>query len=304
MTIVATTGNEVPVFIPSGEDELFGILTSPVVEANGITVVLLTGGGRMSSTHRNRMFVHAARRASSLGYHVLRFDYRGVGESSGDVPLAELDRPAIVDLMSALEWLKTQGLERVVVVGTCYGGRMALHAAPSIPNLEGLVLSSTPVEDYIGASSSLLWHARKGMSKGGLLLRSRWPKYARIALKRLRRILLRPIRRVATPDDDGMTSPLFMKPLRDAISRDIPVLLLHGDTDIQYAAFERALTGRLGRVIADSRGLVTVAIMPGELHGSITLGSQEFLLQHIEAFLRDLRHGSPQRPGGVDDNGL
>ena len=73
-----TSRTELPVRFPVADERAFGILTEPLGTARGIGVVLLN-----ATSDRNRLQTRLARRLAAIGFHVLRFDYRGFGESSG-----------------------------------------------------------------------------------------------------------------------------------------------------------------------------------------------------------------------------
>jgi pimeloyl-ACP methyl ester carboxylesterase len=145
VTEPATTANETPVFFPAGDQTLFGVLTRPTSEPNGRVVVFLAGGGH-TFLHR-RVAVRLSRRVAEMGFHGFRFDYHGVGDSSGEVTGYRLDRPFVDDLMGAVRWLRAQGFNDFIVVGSCFGARTALAAAPQIEGLERLVLLNLHVRN-------------------------------------------------------------------------------------------------------------------------------------------------------------
>jgi pimeloyl-ACP methyl ester carboxylesterase len=144
---VALARDEVPLYFPAGEDQLFGVLTNPVADDSGIGVLLLSGGVYVLSTNRNRLFVRFARRLSADGHRSLRMDYRGVGESTGVIGRYALDDPSVVDVQAGLDQLTDAGARRIVVIGSCYGARAGMHAAVSHPALAAMVLLAPPVGD-------------------------------------------------------------------------------------------------------------------------------------------------------------
>lgn len=120
---LATSVDEVPVFFEAGREVLFGIATQPTVTSKRIDVVLAPVGFGVPGEHRNQMFMQLARRLAASGYTTIRIDYRGVGESSGNVVIWELENSFEPDLIGAADWLRGQGMEEIVLVGTCFGGR-------------------------------------------------------------------------------------------------------------------------------------------------------------------------------------
>lgn len=134
-------------FFPAAGEMLFGALTRPYQPHAHMVVTMLTGGGYVTSTHRNRLNVRLARHLAAAGYHAFRFDYHGTGESGGTAESFYLDTPFVDDLRGAIGWLESQGLSRHVLVGTAFGARTALVAAPSMSGLEGVVLITPALTD-------------------------------------------------------------------------------------------------------------------------------------------------------------
>lgn len=79
----------------------------------------------------HRIGVNFARRAAREGFDVLRFDYGGDGESSGDFVDASVE-DRVEDVLSAALWLqRTVGGTTVRLVGLRFGAGLALLAAES-----------------------------------------------------------------------------------------------------------------------------------------------------------------------------
>ncbi|MEB4209153.1 alpha/beta hydrolase family protein [Mycobacterium sp. 94-17] len=122
-------------------------MTEPVGEPGGLGVLLLAGGMYTPSTNRNRMFVDLARDLAGYGHTVLRFDYRGVGESTGVIGSYALSDPNPADVAGAIEFLAAAGKTRLSAVGCCYGARAAMHALADHPLMRSMVLMAPPLGD-------------------------------------------------------------------------------------------------------------------------------------------------------------
>ncbi|WP_244816168.1 alpha/beta hydrolase [Caballeronia sp. Lep1P3] len=84
-----------------------------------------------------RLFAEAL---AAQGLSVLRFDYRGTGDSDGDDAAPDLFESSIEDIGAAVELLKEQtGIEHVTLCGFRVGAALALHAALRRP-VDDLVL--------------------------------------------------------------------------------------------------------------------------------------------------------------------
>lgn len=119
--------------------QLTGIATLPErARSTGVVVIV---GGPQYRVGSHRQFVLLARRLAAEGYPVLRFDYRGMGDSPG--PLGHFegvqqDVAAAIDALNAV----APGVERVVLWGLCDGASAALLYAHECQDtrVQGLVL--------------------------------------------------------------------------------------------------------------------------------------------------------------------
>ncbi|MDP1854227.1 MAG: alpha/beta fold hydrolase [Candidatus Omnitrophota bacterium] len=102
---------------------LAGILNSPV-ESSNAGIILLHGFA--GNKEENGLFPYAANILSANGYHTLRFDFAGVGESQGDYSKSTLNSQK-EDFISSLDFfVKKCHLSRVGVVGFSLGATIAL----------------------------------------------------------------------------------------------------------------------------------------------------------------------------------
>ena len=118
-----------PVTFRNHGQQLIGILHVPDgLESRGKTpgIVMFHGfTGNKSEAHR--LFVHVARALCDSGFTVLRFDFRGSGDSDGEFD--DITVPGEVsDAEKALTFLANQesvDKERIGVIGLSMGGRVA-----------------------------------------------------------------------------------------------------------------------------------------------------------------------------------
>ena len=286
---------EVPVFFPSGEDTLFGVITDP--RTPGDLAVIELGGGYTPSTSigRNGIFVTLARRAASLGFTVLRFDYHGIGESTGRSTI-RLDRPFVVDLLSAAEVIRGRGSKEMVLVGSCFGARTAMAGGGKVDGIAGAVLLAPPLRDYAlserrteGWSArqylDALIHPRSLVGKGDALTIRRYLRFlrsgARVVFRRLGRAI-RPRR-----DVPRWMSDAFIRGMEDLVATGIPILLVYGTNDDSLPDFEEARRGKLGTVIDRGGSSVTVQILPGAVHGFNDAAAQSRVIDTVDSWLQD-----------------
>lgn len=124
---------------PCAGEQLLGIVASPEQAAR--TGVLIVVGGPQYRAGSHRQFLLLSRALAAAGYPAMRFDYRGMGDSTGELrnfEHASEDIAAAVDAFMAA----VPGLERVVIWGLCDAASAALlhWDATRDPRIGGLVL--------------------------------------------------------------------------------------------------------------------------------------------------------------------
>lgn len=130
------------VFGCSGE-QLVGVLAQPVRAAEDASDVgvLIVVGGPQYRVGCHRQFLLLSRRVAAAGFPVFRFDYRGMGDSSGairDFEAASEDVGAAIDaFLSACPTVK-----RIVLWGLCDGASASLIYADESKDsrVTGLIL--------------------------------------------------------------------------------------------------------------------------------------------------------------------
>lgn len=104
-------------------DTLVGVLSLPEVPPSLGVIVIVGGPQYRAGSHRQ--FVLLARRVAAEGYAVLRFDCRGMGDSTGEQRNFEDISPDIGAAMQAL-LQAAPGVRQVVLWGLCDGASAAL----------------------------------------------------------------------------------------------------------------------------------------------------------------------------------
>lgn len=191
------------------DDLLVGILTAPAqgqpVHKVGLVVVV---GGPQYRAGSHRQFVQLARHLASHGVVVLRFDYRGMGDSEGverDFLSIDADVAAAVDAM-----LGTQSdLTHVALWGLCDGASASLLYCDGMPDprIAGLCL----LNPWVRSDSSQAKAQIKHYYKDRLMQREFWikllsGKVASAALTGVLRNMRLALGRQAAPADEATRS--------------------------------------------------------------------------------------------------
>lgn len=278
-----TALREAPVFIPAGDEMIFGVLTSPAGGDDDIAVVVLGGGFTPStSTGRNRVFVSMCRELADGGFPAFRFDYHGLGESTGPIEDFRLDKPHVEDLRAVISWMRELDLQRFILVGSCFGARTALCLAPEIEELAGVVLLGTPVRDYgISERKTAGWGVREylvSLFRPQMVLGGSDRLSARRYLRFLQagvRVMIRRVReRLGVAERFSWVSPQLIEPLASLGEKGVPVTFVYGTEDDAFKDFQEASAGRLGELLKRFSTSARVVTLPGRVHGFTEIEAQ------------------------------
>lgn len=146
---------------------LFGIVHSPEQTSFGggkIGINLLNPGIKYRVAP-HRLNVKLARELCRKGYHVLRFDPEGIGDSEGELPdgmqiadvWGEIQTGLFVrDTISANDFfIKNYALDKLILIGNCGGAITALISGGIDERVKGLCLIDVPV---------YLWNAKRNIA--------------------------------------------------------------------------------------------------------------------------------------------
>jgi len=165
------SATEKAILFACGPDTLVGILGLPPQPAQ--TGVVIAVGGPQYRAGSHRQFVLLARKLAAAGYAVLRFDYRGMGDSTG--PSADFMR-ASPDIAAAIDALQTHAphIRNVILWGLCDAASAALMYVESSqdPRVSGLCL----LNPWVRSNASLARTQVKHYYLQRLLQRAFWVK--------------------------------------------------------------------------------------------------------------------------------
>jgi exosortase A-associated hydrolase 1 len=231
-----------------GGEALVGVLARP--DAPAARGVLIVVGGPQYRAGSHRQFTHLARELARNGIASLRFDYRGMGDSSGAARSFETvdeDIGCAVDRLLSV----VPELREVVIWGLCDAASAALFYAPRDARVSGVALLNPWVRTEQGIAQAHLRHYYGQR----LLDRDFWRKVfaggldVRAAFASLRKFVMD----AATPRGDAGTLPERMEDgLRRFRGR---VLLILSGKDLTADEFRGMVSRsqRWTRLLADAR---------------------------------------------------
>jgi exosortase A-associated hydrolase 1 len=144
-----------PVAFACGQDWLLGVLTRP--EKPRRRGVLIVVGGPQYRAGSHRQFVLLAEHLAAQGYASMRFDYRGMGDSTGAPRsfenIGEDLRAAIDHFMG-----RAPELSEVALWGLCDAASATLFYAPQDARVTGIALLNPWVRTAQGEARTYLKH--------------------------------------------------------------------------------------------------------------------------------------------------
>lgn len=186
---------------------LFGVLTRPDDEGQDKPVFVFLNAGLLHRAGPHRLHVRMARRLAAHGFHSLRVDLGGLGDSLAP-PGVIYPESVRVDFADILELIQTEtGLSRIVLTGLCAGADNAIRLTADNPAVSGLVLMDPVCE------KDAAFESRKGhFASLALKTKATTPSRYVPAIKRRLDALTKP---AAGDNGDGEKSASDSLDLRD-----------------------------------------------------------------------------------------
>ncbi len=157
--------------------KIYGMLHLPDGEKKHPAVIMYHGfTGQRVEPHR--LFVKTARRLMAEGMAVLRFDFRGSGESEGDFRDMTISGE-IDDALTAIDFMRQQpevDANRLGLVGLSMGGCVAASVVGRTPRIKTLVLWAAIAQVAelfprgVGAERVAEWRRVGELDFGGMVL--------------------------------------------------------------------------------------------------------------------------------------
>lgn len=163
---------ERPIWIDCCGSRMLGIVAEPVAATDRRNLGLMIAvGGPQYRVGSHRQFTLLARRLAERGYVTLRFDFRGMGDSDGEMRSFETVREDLRAAAAALESNLTERA-RIVIWAMCDAASAALMFCADLPRLASMVL----VNPWARGESSYAEVTLKHYYRGRLASGAFWKK--------------------------------------------------------------------------------------------------------------------------------
>ena len=147
---------EMPLLLPCGEHHLAAVLHRAEGPGHRGAVIVVAGGPQYRAG-AHRQFVNLARKLAASGCPVLRFDLRGMGDSSGAYLGFEQSEP---DIRAAIDGFMAQQpqLREIVLIGECESASGILFYAWRDARVKGAVLINPWLRTEEGQAQVIVNH--------------------------------------------------------------------------------------------------------------------------------------------------
>jgi len=291
------TALHTPVVLETSPGPVVAMVTEPTVPARGLGVVLFSPGGYTISTQRNRWGTKLAEELAKIGIHTIRFDYRGIGDSAGQIELFAHDVPFDGEGRAAIAELERRGVTDFVLIGQCFGARTALALVESVAGVRGVFAVSPSTRDtgrgegnaskmaHDASIGEYVKHATKVFDVKLLKDPGARRRYLRMARTFVRARLARLKRAIVPepPDPTPWVSRGFLRQVTHLVDAEIPVSFVYGAAEEDSEDFAKAKQGRLGDVIGRSTR-VEEHVLDGRVHNLGRVDVQDELVEMMVRF--------------------
>ena len=266
---------EVPVYIRSRGESLGAVLSIPAeAPASSVGVVLMAGRAR-DRAHRNGMWVKAAHALATRGIYALRLDYPGVGNSSGVPQVFSLESPPSWAVGDACDFLvRETPVRRILLVGSCFGGRVVLDAANDISEVQAVAVVSAPT------------HARTRRMR--VRIRAKMARLLGREMRVPRQMSAAHQRREGGLPLERRVSPAFARSVKQFLRRG-HAYFLYGDRDFVWDELRFALDR-----LALPRDRYELDVVPGSIHAFQSIDIQRLTVEKAVAWC--VRCATAQEP--------
>lgn len=128
-------------FIEKNKVKIYSVYHEPTISKfNDVGIVLNYPLGQ-EYMRCHKLYVNIANQLASYGFHVLRYDYEGTGDSDGDFSVLSMES-CLEDLDRSVKELREAiGINKVLLVGARFGATLSMIYAKKVP-IDGLVMLS------------------------------------------------------------------------------------------------------------------------------------------------------------------
>ncbi len=232
---------------PCGNDYLLGMV-HPAPQPATVGLLCVVAGGPQYRAGVGRGLVAMGRQLASAGVPVMRFDYRGMGDSSGEFQGFEAVGDDIAAAVTAFKQA-VPGLERVVLWGGCDAASAIMIHAHQIGSVAGIALGNPWVSNSETQAAVMRKHYLSRLREKSFWLKVlrfqyRPSDYLKGAWAKVRARLARP-EAGAAAQQEGPSPQHFVQRMQQGLQRyDGPMLLIMSGASLLSREFDELVERR------------------------------------------------------------
>lgn len=280
--------------------QLVSVITQPQDSMQpAATGVIILGAGLVHRVGPNRMTVRTARRLAQMGYTVLRFDHRGIGDSGPRQDNQPFMQSAVEETREVMDYLaRHHAIEDFVVMGICSGAETALHTGFVDQRVSGVALINGGGQGYGDAwdayeyvRGEARWYLKRLFSldswRRALTGRSQYRRLITVVLQRIRN-------RLSPPKEVAEASQQAASDIQNLLGRGVRLLWLQSEGDYSQNLFD-TMFGDDAQALLDA-GSVRVETISYTDHTLTDQYSQTRVLELVQDWLSRAQDSLSEHP--------
>ncbi len=299
---------------------LHGMLHEPDAPLARAVCILLLSPGIKGRVGPHRLYLKLAEPLVAAGFHVLRFDYYGLGDSVGELServMADMYNSIqggryVDDTIAAMDWMSARhGITRFVGSGLCGGSISALLTAERDRRIDSLLGIGLPSTLEGGAQNFDRFMTRGQLKQEGrsylrkILQPQSWLRFLsgksgyRLIGRALREVFVPPKPQPVAVEPDAAAdnaNPLFAPAFLAILKAQRPILLTFSSGDRHRFNFGEKFEERFANAIAGIGHPYQVLLIDGANH---VLSEQRWINELLQTALPWLERHYPARQAGA-----
>ena len=307
---------EKSVHFSSKENILYGIYHQPNIEDDNRIGVLLCVAGLTYHVGLSRLYVRLARRLTKRGFHVLRFDPHGIGDSDGTLQKRKVDDlfrdieqgDFVEDTLAAFDYFFSIGhIDTVFLCGFCGGAVTAVLAAPKrLPQIKGVALAGPTALLHGGdkeTSSQPITEESARQLRIGYLRKildiQAWVRLITLKtdIRQLIKSFIKPLlknRRLKSVNEILQKVPNFNTAFAQSYftvtDKKIPILFVFGERAAERSEFDEIFFPFVQNSDKNARASYDYRMVKDGDHNFVLPEAQETVLNTLEDWISNARH--------------
>lgn len=116
----------------NGATKLYSVYHAPRINDNKKIGLIMCYPIGQEYIRCHKLFVNFANKSGATGFHVLRFDYSGTGDSTGEFDSFSIEQGLIDIKLAIRELIEATGITEIILIGVRFGATLALLCSQNV----------------------------------------------------------------------------------------------------------------------------------------------------------------------------